>query len=48
MRNLDRYRQVSSGRTPEYELHRNGELVRKVAAGSPAVTVLADQTQDTA
>jgi hypothetical protein len=44
LRSLDRFRQVSSGRTPEYELYRNGELVRRVAAASPAVTVLSGQT----
>jgi len=40
VRSEDRFRQISSGRTPEYRLYRNGELVRTVAAGSPAVTVI--------
>jgi hypothetical protein len=42
VRSEDRFRQVSSGRTPEYQVFRNGELVRTVAAASPAVTVLSD------
>jgi hypothetical protein len=40
VRSEDRYRQVTSGRTPEYGLYLNGEFLRTVAAGSPAVTVL--------
>jgi hypothetical protein len=43
VRSEDRYRQLSSGRTPEYQLFRNGEPIRVIAAGSPAVTVLSGQ-----